>query len=240
MCPEPPHEGPEGLGQARLSAVVQRDPGRFEQFHELLGRGGAAPPPQLPPLQLACYAVAPPEGINVVAERVDVTSRALVYNASQDDAVTEAVCPEPSIKATRLVTPPAVERLLNIYAMKREMWAGMRPARGRSTARAEELMLYPSFVRLLGISVFGLPSSAQTTFISSVRGILPSGLRLSSTSGLWSWESAMVRFLACVERAPYSGPGEFSMWEAEAFIGRLVDFGGLMATGGYPLPRSVA
>jgi hypothetical protein len=50
----------------------------------------------------------------------------------------------------------------------------------------------------------------------------------------------MVRFLACVGRMPYSGPGEFSMWEAEAFIGRLVDFGGLMATGGYPLPRSAA
>jgi len=38
---------------------------------------------------------------------------------------------------------------------------------------------------------------------------------------------------------PYSSPGEFSMWEAEAF-GRLVNFGGLMATGGYPLPRSAA
>jgi len=53
---------------------------------------------------------------------------------------------------------------------------------------------------------------------------------------LWSWESAVVRFLACVGRTPYSSPGEFSMREAEAFIGRLVDFGGLMATGGYPLP----
>ena len=42
-----------------------------------------------------------------------------------------AVCPEPSINATRLVTPPAVERLLNIYAMKREMWAGMRPREGQ-------------------------------------------------------------------------------------------------------------
>jgi hypothetical protein len=30
------------------------------------------------------------------------------------------------------------------------------------------------------------------------------------------------------------------MWEAEAFIGRLVDFGELMATGDYPLPRSAA
>jgi hypothetical protein len=45
-----------------------------------------------------------------------------------------------------------------------------------------ELMLYPTSVGLLGISVFGLPSFAQTTFISSVRGILPSGLRLSSTN----------------------------------------------------------
>jgi hypothetical protein len=42
-----------------------------------------------------------------------------------------AVGPEPSIKATRLVTPPAVERLLNIYAIKREMWAGMRPREGQ-------------------------------------------------------------------------------------------------------------
>ena len=50
----------------------------------------------------------------------------------------------------------------------------------------------------------------------------------------------MVRFLACVGRMPYSSPGEFSMWEADAFLGRLVDFGGLMATGGYPLPRSAA
>jgi len=57
---------------------------------------------------------------------------------------------------------------------------------------------------------------------------------------LWSWESAKARPLACVGRTPYSGPGELSMWEAEAFIGRLVDFGGLMATGGYPLPRSAA
>ena len=99
-------------------------------------------------------------------------------------------------------------------------------------------MLYPSSVRLLGISVFGLPSSAQTTFISTVREILPSGLRLSSTSGLWSWESAKARPLACVGRTPYSGPGELSMWEAEVFIGRLVDFGGLMATGGDPSPGS--
>jgi len=89
MGPEPPHEGPEGLGQARLSAVVQRDPGRIEQFLELFGRGGAAPPPQLSPLQLARYAVAPPEGVYVVAERVDVTSRALLYDAGQDDAVTD-------------------------------------------------------------------------------------------------------------------------------------------------------
>jgi len=35
-------------------------------------------------------------------------------------------------------------------------------------------------------------------------------------------------------------PGELSMWEAEAFLEQLVDFGGLMATGGYPLPRAVA
>jgi len=42
----------------------------------------------------------------------------------------------------------------------------------------------------------------------------------------------VVRFLACVGRTPYSGSGEFSMWEAEEFLGRLVDFGGLMATGG--------
>jgi hypothetical protein len=42
-----------------------------------------------------------------------------------------SVGPEPSIKATRLVTPPAVERLLNIYAIKREMWAGMRPREGQ-------------------------------------------------------------------------------------------------------------
>jgi hypothetical protein len=104
-------------------------------------------------------------------------------------------------------------------------------------------MLYPSSVRLLGISVFGLPSSAQTTFISSVRGILPGGLRLSSTSGLWSWESAKARPLACMGRTPYSSPGELSMWEAEAFIGRLVDFGGpqLMATGGgTPQARGIA
>ena len=102
-------------------------------------------------------------------------------------------------------------------------------------------MLYPSSVRLLGISVFGLPSSAQTTFISSVRGILPSGLRLSSTSGLWSWESAKARPLASVGRTPYSGPGELCMWEAEASIGRLVDFGGLMATGGgTPQVRGIA
>ncbi len=103
-------------------------------------------------------------------------------------------------------------------------------------------MLYPSSVRLLGISASCLPSSAQTTFISSVRGILPSGLRLSSTSGLWSWESAKARPLACVGRTPYSGPGELSMWEAEAFIGRLVDFGGpeLMATEGDHHPRLAA
>jgi hypothetical protein len=97
--PEPPHEGPEGLGQARLSAVVQRDPGRFEQFLKLLGRGGAAPPPQLPPLQLACYAVAPPEGIDVVAERVDVASRTLVYDAGQDDAVTDGGLPRAVYKS---------------------------------------------------------------------------------------------------------------------------------------------
>jgi len=50
----------------------------------------------------------------------------------------------------------------------------------------------------------------------------------------------MVRFLACVGRTPYSGPGELSTWEAEAFIGRLVDFGGpeLMATGGDTSPGS--
>jgi len=54
----------------------------------------------------------------------------------------------------------------------------------------------------------------------------------------------MVRFLACVGRTPYSGPGEFSMWEAEAFIGRLVDFGGLplelMATGGDSRARDIS
>jgi hypothetical protein len=42
-----------------------------------------------------------------------------------------AVCPEPSINAMRLVTPPAVERLLNICAIKREMWVEMRPREGQ-------------------------------------------------------------------------------------------------------------
>ena len=42
-----------------------------------------------------------------------------------------AVCPEPSINATRLVTPPAVERLLNICATENEMWVGMRPREGQ-------------------------------------------------------------------------------------------------------------
>jgi hypothetical protein len=51
----------------------------------------------------------------------------------------------------------------------------------------------------------------------------------------------MARPLACMGRTPYSGPGELSMWEAEAFIGRLVDFGGLMATGGgTPQARGIA
>jgi hypothetical protein len=42
----------------------------------------------------------------------------------------------------------------------------------------------------------------------------------------------MARSLACMGRTPYSGPSELSAWEAEAFLGLLVDFGGLMATGG--------
>ncbi len=99
MGPEPPHEGPEGLGQALLSAVVQRDPGRIEQLLELLGRGGAAPPPELSPLQLACYAVAPLEGVYVVAERVDVAGGALVYDAGQDDAVTDGGLPRAVYKS---------------------------------------------------------------------------------------------------------------------------------------------
>jgi len=31
----------------------------------------------------------------------------------------------------RLVTPPAVERLLNIYAAENEMWVEMRPREGQ-------------------------------------------------------------------------------------------------------------
>ncbi|AKT33909.1 hypothetical protein PYWP30_00246 [Pyrobaculum sp. WP30] len=96
-------------------------------------------------------------------------------------------------------------------------------------------MLYPTSVGLLGISAFGLPSFAQTTSIVRL-GDLTKWLAVAFDRRLGSWESAMVRFLACVGRTPYSGPGEFSMWEAEAFLGRLVDFGGLMATGGYPSP----
>ena len=48
----------------------------------------------------------------------------------------------------------------------------------------------------------------------------------------------MERPLACVGRTPYSGPGELSTCEAEAFLERLVDFGGLMATGGDTSPGS--
>jgi hypothetical protein len=70
-----------------------------------------------------------------------------------------------------------------------------------------------------------LPSSAQTTYIVRSRD-LTKWLAVAFDECLWSWESAMVRFLACVGRKPYSGPGELSMWEPEAFIGRLVDFGG--------------
>jgi hypothetical protein len=100
-------------------------------------------------------------------------------------------------------------------------------------------MLDPTSVGLLAISAFSLPSSAQTTYIDRSRD-LTKWLAAELDKRLWSWESAKARPLACVGRTPYSGPGEFSMWEAEAFLGRLVDFGGLMATRSYPLPRSAA
>jgi hypothetical protein len=90
-------------------------------------------------------------------------------------------------------------------------------------------MLDPTSAGLLGISAFSLPSSAQTTYIDRSRD-LTKWLAVAFDKRLWSWESAKARPLACVGRTPYSGQGEFSMWEAEAFIGRLVDFGGLMAT----------